>query len=164
MPNANADKGAKFERDIAGYLRLAGLAAAERRVVTGWRRTDRSSPDLGDIKDLPGLCIQAKNVVESYPRGLSGKALVDVMAETEAQREALGAAIGLLVEKRLGRADPGLSWAHLPANVYLGLVGGLDPYSDALAELTYPIRTELHNITEALVRFSMMCDTEGLAA
>lgn len=161
MPNANADKGAKFERDIAGYLRTAGLAAAERRVVTGWRRTDRSSPDLGDIKDLPGLCIQAKNVVKSYPRGLSGKALADFMAETEAQRVALGAAIGVLVEKRLGHADPGLSWAHLPANVYLGLVGGLDPYCGDLADLTYPIRTELCYITDALVRFSTMCEAEA---
>jgi len=161
MPNANADKGAKFERDVAGYLRLAGITTAERRVVTGWRRTDRSSPDLGDIRDTPGLCIQAKDVVKSHPRGLSGKALADFMAETEAQREAVGAAVGILIEKRLGRADPGLSWAHLPANVYLGLVGGLDPYCPALVDLTYPIRTELCHITDALVRFSAICESEA---
>jgi hypothetical protein len=162
MPNANRDKGNKTERDVAGYFRAAGITTAERRVVTGWHRTDRSNPDLGDLMGTPGLCIQIKNVVRSAPRGLAGKMLVDVMAETEAQRAAVGAALGLLIEKRPSNADVGTWWAHLPANDFIALVSGQDPHSGPHASCAFSVRLELRHITDHLVRFSAMCVEQEL--
>ena len=163
MPNANRDKGNKTERDVAGYLRAAGITTAERRVVTGWHRTDRSDPDLGDIKGVPGLCIQVKNVDKTAKGNLSGKALADIMADLEDQRAASGAALGLLVEKRPNNAMVGTWWAHMPANVFIGLVSGQDPFCAALWPLQFFVRTELRHITDHLVRFSAMCEGTEVA-
>lgn len=163
MPNANRDKGIKAERDVAAYLRAAGIITAERRVVTGWQRVDRSDPDLGDLKGTPGLCVQVKDVVKSAPRGLSGKALDDVMAETEVQRAAVGAAVGLLVEKRNRHADVGQWWAHLPANMLAALLFGIDPYQPNPVWSAAPVRTELRHITDQLVRFSKLCEGAAVA-
>lgn len=164
MPNANAVKGSKTERDVAGYLRAAGIPTAERRVVTGWHRTDRSDPDLGDIKGAPGLCIQVKNLDKTARGNLSGKKLADTMAETESQRAASGAALGLLIEKRPNNADVGTWWAHMAANDFVALIDGQDPWTGPHAECVFYVRTELRFIINQLVRFSLICATEGAAA
>lgn len=161
MPNANAVKGSKTERDVAGYLRAAGIPTAERRVVTGWHRTDRSDPDLGDIKGAPGLCIQVKNLDKTARGNLSGKALADVMHETKLQQRASGAALGLLVEKRPNNADVGTWWVHMAANDFVALIDGQDPWSGPHAECTFYVRTELRHVTDHLVRFSAMCGAEA---
>jgi hypothetical protein len=163
MPNTNRDKGNKTERDVAAYFRAAGITTAERRVVTGWHRTERSDPDLGDIKGVPGLCIQVKNLDKTARGNLSGAALAAVMVETEAQRMASGEAIGLLVEKRPNNADVGSWWAHLPANVFAALVDGQDPWTGARAGHTFVVRTELRNIIDHLVRFSKLLKEVGAA-
>jgi hypothetical protein len=156
LGKANHDKGNKFERDVAAYYRLHGMATAERRVITGWRASTRSSADLGDIRDVPGICTQAKNVVDSYPRGLAGKALADLMAETETQAAAAGAALWLLVEKR-ARHLVAESWAHMPANLFCALIFGIDPFSSQWADITWPIRVELSRIIDQLAAFSQTC-------
>jgi hypothetical protein len=151
--NAWRDKGLKFEREIAVYYRANGLSGAERRVATGFRMKDRISPDLGDIRGTPGICTQAKYLAKP----LVGKALADAMFETQCQGTAAGAALAILIEKRHGHADIGESWAHLPANMFVALVAGQDPYTGPLADLTFPIRTELRNIITHLAAFSAMC-------
>jgi hypothetical protein len=163
MPNSNRDKGNKTERNVAAYFRAAGITTAERRVVAGWHRTDRSDPDLGDIKDVPGICIQVKNLDKTARGNLSGRALAVVLAATEAQRDASGEPIGLLIEKRPNNATVGSWWAHLPANVFVALVGGLDPWTGPHAEHVFPIRVELRHITDHLVRFSRLCE-QGIEA
>lgn len=153
MPNANRDKGLWFERAVAAYYRANGLPGAERRVATGFTTKDRVSADLGDIRGTPGICTQAKYLAKS----LAGKVLVDVMFEAQCQGTAAGAALAIVVEKRHGHADVGESWVYLPANMFVALVTGQDPYAGPLAECTFPIRTELHNIITHLADFSAMC-------
>jgi hypothetical protein len=79
------------------------------------------------------------------------------MAEASAQADASGAALYLVVEKRHGHADIGMSWAHLPANLFVSLITPQCPYTGPLADLTFPIRTELRNIITHLADFSASC-------
>lgn len=153
MANANRDKGLKFERAIAAYYRANGMPSAERKVATGFRTKDRTSADLGDIRDVPGICTQAKYLAKP----LTGKALADVMEETRGQAEAAGAALYLVIEKRHGHADIGDSWAHVPANLFVALAFGIDPYGKLWADYTYPVRIELCNIITHLAHFSASC-------
>lgn len=158
MPNANRDKGLKSERDVARYFRDAGIATAERRVVTGWHRTDRSDPDLGDIKGVPGICVQVKN----YAKPLTGKLLEDAMNETMTQCLASGDALPLLIEKRTGHASPGEWWAWMPAHILGALLFGIDPYRGEQHDwFTAPVRIELQHISSHLVRFSQLCESEA---
>lgn len=122
MPSANRDKGNRAELDLARYLR-AWFPGAERSVAAGFKSTGpggkvvRQSQDRGDIRDayLPGWPIawQCKDVVKSHPKGLANSALRDLLSETRRQRDAAGAQIGLLVEKRAGHANPAVWWVHL---------------------------------------------------
>ncbi len=116
--NANRDKGIRAERDLAKYLRH-WFPGAERSVAAGFKTADptRAAGDRGDIRDayLNGhpIAWQCKDVVGSQPKGLSGKALRDLLSATRRQRDAAGAALGLLVEKRAGHASPSTWWVHL---------------------------------------------------
>lgn len=157
MPNANRDKGLRTERDVAAYCRANGMPGAERSVSTGWRSRGRQLADLGDIKGIPGVCLQVRNVVKSHPRGLAGKALLEMMAQTRMQGEAAGAALAILLEKRAGHADVGQWWVHVPANLMAALLVGADPYSFPLCTITYPVRLEMRHIVKSLAKFSAMC-------
>jgi hypothetical protein len=157
MPNKYRNRGFKFERDLARYFNAHGCITAERRVVASFRTKDRESPDLGDLRDIPGVCVQAKYEVDSYPSGLSGKALDDRLAETMTQMFASGCALPLLIEKRKGHADIGEQWVHIPANYYAALVFGIDPTSEPWVTTTHPIRVELRHIIDYIIRFSAMC-------
>jgi hypothetical protein len=153
MPNANRNKGLWFERAIAAYYRANGMPDAERKVATGFRTNNRVSADRGDIRDVPGICTQAKYMAKP----LAGKALIDVMAEARAQADASGAALYLVVEKRHGHADVGESWAHMPANLFASLITPQCPYTGPLAGFTFPVRVELRHIVHHIAEFSRMC-------
>jgi hypothetical protein len=161
MPNANRDKGLRFERAVANYYRAHGLLDAKRRVVTGWRTSSDNDPDLGDLKGVPGICTQAKDVVKSHPRGLSGNALVSVMAEAQAQANANGDAIALVVEKRAGHADVGECWVHMPGHILGALLFGIDPFTPPGMWSTFPVRIEMKHVIDSLVKFSQMCGKEA---
>jgi hypothetical protein len=110
MPNANRDKGIKAERDLVRYLIAHGAPASVRRSAeTGTTQHQ----DTGDIRGLPGVCIQMKNTPS---RAMVDQYLLDCMTEVEDQREAANAAIGVLIEKRNGKASPAgwWLWANLP--------------------------------------------------
>jgi hypothetical protein len=117
------DKGAKGERDAAGYFRAFGppWQDARRLVAAGWSNGSTSSPDRGDLTGLPGLCVQVKNMA----RRLEGKLLADVWAQTCAQARAAGDnPMPLILEKRTGCADVCRWWLWLNTDSYVRLVTG----------------------------------------
>lgn len=156
MPNANRDVGHQFERDVAAYCRANGMPRAERKSDPGFSARGHVSPDSGDIRGIPGVCIQAKRLVKSAPRGLCGKALTNVMAEAAQQADAAGAALWLVIEKRPGHLI-GECWAHLAANMFSALAFGIDPYSPVWSTYTHPIRIEFRHIVKHVAEFSAMC-------
>lgn len=105
---ANGQRGKRAERDLVTWLRVHGWPGAERTVRTGYRTTGRTHGDHGDIDGTPGLCWQIKDVAER-----SHSLIPQWTADTERQRIASGADIGILVIKRRGHADPGDWWAHV---------------------------------------------------
>jgi hypothetical protein len=104
---SNRRKGHQAERDVAAYLRNAGWPHAERAVRTGYRTADRTSPDTGDITGTPGVVWQVKAVAR--------ESISQWMDETEVQRLAAKADIGVLVQRRPGHAAPRhwWGWVHL---------------------------------------------------
>lgn len=145
MPNANRDKGLKFERDTAAYFRAHGIAEAERKVSAGWRNAKRSHADSGDIKGIPGITVQCKYLAKP----LVDKALRDAMSEAAVQCISANNVIPLLVEKRHGVADAGYSYAWLPMQTLVFLTAD-EIWCPSLAA----VRTELRHIIEYLVIFS----------
>lgn len=118
--NANRDKGIRAELALAKFLR-AWFPGAERSVAAGFKTSDptRAAGDRGDIRDafLPThpIAWQCKDVVGSHPKGLSGKALRELLYATRTQRDVAGAVLGILVEKRAGHGSASTWWAHLDA-------------------------------------------------
>lgn len=106
---ANSDRGKRAERDLVTWLRGHGWPGAERTVRTGHRTRTRTSVDRGDVDGTPGVAWQLKDVADS---ALS--LIPKWLAETEAQRVAAGADVGVLVVKRRGHADPGDWYAFVP--------------------------------------------------
>jgi hypothetical protein len=106
---ANGDRGKRAERALVAWLRAHGWPGAERTVRTGHRTRQRVSVDKGDVDGTPGVCWQLKDVADA--------ALHRVpvwLNETERQRMAAGADLGVLVVKRRGHSDPGDWWAWVP--------------------------------------------------
>jgi hypothetical protein len=133
MTNANGNKGKEFERAVCAYLRPL-WPEVDRTVVAGYRTADRVRADAGDVHfgtpELP-VIVQAKDVTGSFPRGLANKKLDDLLAETRAQRDAAGAVLGLLVEKRGGFASAGDAWVHLDALELYVIIDGWQEAIDA---------------------------------
>lgn len=109
------EKGIQAERDLARYLRT-WWPNAERAVITGWRSSDRSSPDIGDIRGTPDLVWQLKYVAD-----MTDKDIIDALTEAEQQRRAAHADYGIVVQRRHGKADPARWWAWMFSNEYVEL-------------------------------------------
>lgn len=73
------------------------------------------------------------------------------LAETEAQRVAAGADLGLLVQKRPRCADVGRWWVWLSIERLSYLYTG-DPYGNGFIDDDSPVRTELRHLVPLLVR------------
>lgn len=101
---ANRNKGATFEREVSKWLREHGFGGAERGVRNGWRTDEHVSADPYDIVGTPGLLWSLKNT------DVSTAALYRFLAEVHSEATSRGL-VGLLVEKRRGCADIGMSWA-----------------------------------------------------
>lgn len=159
MPNANRDKGIRAERQLADYLRN-WWPTAERSVATGWKVKGRASGDCGDIKgtgttELP-IVWQLKDLTRVVAgrredKPLVGAELARVLLETRTQRDEAGAALGLLVEKRRGHADPAEWWVWLDATELVDL--SLCVPGRRFAEcLVTPIRMRLGDLVPMLAR------------
>lgn len=110
LGRTNRARGIQAERDLARYLRAHGWPDAERTIATGMRTRDRARADRGDITGTPGLVWQVKY----HTRDLIGATLVKALYATAEQTVAAGADYGFLIQRRDGKADPGMWWAHLP--------------------------------------------------
>jgi hypothetical protein len=120
VSRANTDRGKETERIAVKGLRGLGFPNAERVVRTGYRVTDRELPDQGDIDGTPGLAWQVKSL---RPATRAEAAVPGWMVETEQQRVAAGATVGVLIVRRDG-CLPARWWAFLPAVDLYGLADG----------------------------------------
>jgi hypothetical protein len=84
----------------------------------------RASRDQGDVTGTPGVAWQVKTTTAN-----AEPMVRKWLAETEDQRLAAGADLGVLVVKRVGAADAGRWWAHLR----------LDALGAVLARITGPL-------------------------
>ncbi|MGI5162755.1 hypothetical protein ACQEU3_47115 [Spirillospora sp. CA-253888] len=111
MSRRPKDKGTDAERGVVRYLQTNGWPAAERRALRG-------SADCGDITGTPGICWEVKY----RNRQVSDTEVTNWLAETETERLNAGAAIGVLVIRRVGvgEAHAGRWWAIVPASALLG--------------------------------------------
>jgi len=142
--------GAETERMVARWLRGEGWAGAERRIRTGYRTAERTVADQGDLTGLPGLCVQVKSL---RPATRMELAVPGWLAETEAQREASSATLGLLVVRRWGTVDVGRWWAFLELADLRGLLdgtlGALGVPGTRLHDVA-PVRLELRHVVHLL--------------
>lgn len=138
---SNLAKGKAQERKVVAYLRVSGWPGAERTVRTGYHVPGRISRDRGDIDGTPGLVWQIKDVAERewwrIPKWL---------ADTDEQRHAAAADIGILVIRRAGHAHPAEWWAHLYLHDMMTLAGAGFDFSPP----EVPIRLELHHLLPIL--------------
>lgn len=149
-----AEVGKETERRVAGAFRDYGWAGCERRVRTGYRVPGRTVQDQGDLTGLPGLCVQIKSF-RTTEAGRDPNARMELavpmwLDELEQQREASGAALGLLVVRRWTTADARRWWCYLRTST-LGYLLTSDPehplpegWPDA------PLRLELDDVLQVL--------------
>ncbi len=133
--------GKETEQLVARYLRSRGLTGVERAVRTGFRTADgRSVADAGDLTGWPGVCVQVKSL---RPATAAERQTRTWLAETEQQRAASGASVGLLVVRRWGTLDVGEWWSFLFARDLFGMADG---HSAAALRQLAPVRLELSDL------------------
>lgn len=157
---SNRRKGAQAERDVVTWLRANGWPGAERAIATGNRSGDRVRLDPGDISGTPGLVWQVKDTATFDQPAQRTAAL----AETEAQRVAAGAEIGLLVRRKRGTTNVAQWEAWLSAHVLSRLLLKL-PIHD-LDRRGYPVCLPLGIVAYELRRsgYGTPIDTEEQSA
>jgi hypothetical protein len=151
--------GAETERHAARYFRDEGWAGAERRIRTGYRTATRTVADQGDLMGLPGLCVQVKSLRDKRA-GRDPNAPMELMVdtwlhETEEQREASRAALGLLVVRRwTAGSDVGRWWCFLDLPDLQGLLDGTLGWDHARSwgpeYAPVPVRLELQDVVALL--------------
>lgn len=149
MTKADRDRGVITERKAAGYLRAHGFGNAERAVKTGMRTVDRAVADPGDITGTPALVWQVKAL---RPITRAEANVPGWMRETEAQRAAADADLGVLVVRRDQR-DPAEWFAFVPlSDLYAlrGLPGQLAELFDRAALVAIPARLYLGDLVTLL--------------
>lgn len=104
--------GARFERQIADYLRDNLDDRIDRRVKTGAK--DRG--DIGGVRTPDGrrVVIECKNTTRP--------ALSQWMKEAHTERDNDGAAVGLVVHKRHGIGSPGQQWITMTVDDLIELL------------------------------------------
>lgn len=140
---SNREKGAVSERLLARWLRDHGWPGAERASRTGFTTTDRAIADPGDITGTPGIVIQVKYRADFE----QDAAFAAYYAETERQRAAANADLGLLVQRRPRAAHPGRWWVWLPLRSLAPLFAGLNAPEESGGA---PVRMELADLVPLL--------------
>lgn len=137
MTAKSTSVGKQTEQMVARWLREHGFPHAERTVRTGYRTTARTLADSGDIDGCPGLCWQVKSL---RPADRAERAVPEWMAETDDQRTAVRADVGVLIVRRWGTTDVGRWWCFLRLGTVLALHGSAAPgHGDT------PVRMELRH-------------------
>lgn len=96
------DVGTRAETAVVRWLKVNGFPDAERRALRG-------QYDAGDVTGIGPLCIQIK--AGDAAQDPSDATVRKWLEETDVQRCNAGAALGVLVLRRRGHADPGRWWA-----------------------------------------------------
>ena len=110
-PRRPRDIGTAAETAVVRYLRGHGFPQAERRALRG-------AQDAGDITGTPGVCWEIKGGAAA--KLASDGQVQDWLNDTDKERVAAGAAVGVLVLQRkgIGTANVGRWWALLPGYQY----------------------------------------------
>lgn len=113
-PRRPRDIGTAAESAVVRYLRTAGFPHAERRALRG-------NHDAGDVTGTPGICWEVKGGTAA--RMASDGLIQAWLDETDKERVAAGADVGVLVVQRpgIGPANAGRWWAILPGWQYESL-------------------------------------------
>lgn len=147
MAKKDTDVGKDTEQRVARWLREdGGFPHAERTVRTGYRTAARELVDAGDIDGTPGIVWQIKSL---RPAVRAEREVPGWLLETEVQRAAAGASVGLLVVRRWGTTDVGRWWCFLTAADLFGLADGfggaaMDP------GVLMPVRLEVRHMVALL--------------
>lgn len=135
------DIGTRFETSVVRYLRVNGFPYAERRALAG-------AHDLGDITGTLGIAWECKAGKAAY--SASDGQVEAWLGETESERVAAGADLGVLVLDRSGYGPLRVSeaWAIIRADAMSRAVCGPD-FVGALSWLgPSPVRIHLrHAVT-----------------
>lgn len=107
--------GATFERLVADYLAARLDDRIDRRVKAG--AADKG--DIGGVRDREG----ARVVIEAKDYG-GRLQLPEWTREAATERDNDGAAVGVVVAKRLGTRDPGAQWVAMTLDDLVYLLGG----------------------------------------
>lgn len=103
-PRRPKDKGTDAERAVVRYLQAYGWPNAERRALRG-------REDAGDVTGTPGICWEVK----SRKKPVSDLDVTAWLVETETERVAANAEVGVLVVRRhgVGEGHAGRWWAYM---------------------------------------------------
>lgn len=143
MSNVSKRRGTAAESAVVRALRTLGFPRAERRALHG-------TADLGDITGTPGICWEVKG--GNKARGAGDALISKWLAETERERAAAGADIGVLVVQRagVGPARAHLWWAYTTSAVIARLVAA--PTRLVLPDApVVPVRLTLADLARLLV-------------
>lgn len=117
MSATHRRRGVVTERMLVEGLRGLGWPGAERSVRTGYRTAERELPDVGDVDGTPGIVWQVKSLSDKRegrsPTAAAELAVPEWMIETERQRKAAGADVGVLVLRR-DRRPVAEWWVFIP--------------------------------------------------
>lgn len=148
---ASVDVGKETERMVAAYLRRRGLAGVERTVATGYRTNGRTRADRGDLTGIPGVCVQVKSL---RPATRAEAQTRRWLAETEQQRAASGASVGLLIVRRWGTTDVGRWWCFLTTWDLFGMADGFS--GQPSLHHRAPVRLELSDVVDMMQAWGWM--------
>jgi hypothetical protein len=146
LGKANRRRGAVAERALVTWLRENGFPQAERAVRTGYRVSGRESADLGDVTGMPGIVVQVTDRDDLDQDAVLTRRLSD----TERQRAAANADVGLLVQRRRGTTNPSRWWVWLQVADLIALTPAA--IQVAIPELHVPARLELRHVAVLLIR------------
>lgn len=137
----NVEAGKRAERDTFRWLAAHGFPGAARLQRTGHRTRHSTAPDEGDGKVTCGIAWQVKYYTTgSWP-------VQTWLHQTEQQRLAAGADLGVLVIRQPGKADPGRWIGVIRNDAEAALLGAVDWPEDPT-----PVRRELRDLVVSLRR------------
>lgn len=138
--NRSGEIGTAFAAAVVKALRLNGFGGADRHVQKGRN-------DEGDITGTPGICWECKG--GDAARYASDGQITAWLAETEKERQAAGAVIGVLVVARWRHRTEN-AWAIITADTLAELWVTAEPQAVVPNLQAIPVRLELGHLCTLL--------------